>query len=118
MTDSCIIATPNRVPWPPILFGAAAIAAVGLGMMLQGPHWLREASSECFDECVVALLSLCLAGCLHRFRQRWRTGEPEPHEQCERLVANGDVAFQPFAGSRQAIEPTCQGRLQPVGTIR
>jgi len=35
------ITAPNRIPWPPILFGMAAIAAIGLGIVLPGPEWLR-----------------------------------------------------------------------------
>jgi len=35
------VAVPNRIPWPPILYGGAAIVAVGLGMMVPGPEWLR-----------------------------------------------------------------------------
>jgi hypothetical protein len=33
---------PNCVPWPPILFAAALLAAVALGWLLPGPDWLRH----------------------------------------------------------------------------
>ena len=96
MTDSGVIATPNRIPWPPILFGTAAIAAVGLGMMLPGPDWLRAPTLAIIGWCVViAGLVLDAAAMATMARHR---ANILPHRAATALVTGG-----PFAWSRNPI---------------
>ncbi len=33
---------PNRVPWPPLIFGGLAVVALGLGQVAPGPEFLDE----------------------------------------------------------------------------
>jgi protein-S-isoprenylcysteine O-methyltransferase Ste14 len=90
------LAAPNRIPWPPILFGAAAIAAVGLGMMLPGPEWLRGPVWAALGWGVLlAGLALDIAAMATMSRQR---ANMLPHRAATALVTTG-----PFAWSRNPI---------------
>lgn len=96
MTGPGVIAAPNRIPWPPILFGAAAIAAVGLGMLLPGPDWLRSPVLAIIGWIVlIAGLVLDIAAMATMARQR---ANILPHRAATALVTSG-----PFAWSRNPI---------------
>lgn len=96
MTDSGVIATPNRIPWPPILFGTAAIAAVGLGMMLPGPDWLRAPTLAIIGWFVLIVgLVLDVAAMATMARH---PANILPHRAATALVTGG-----PFAWSRNPI---------------
>jgi protein-S-isoprenylcysteine O-methyltransferase Ste14 len=90
------LAAPNRIPWPPILFGAAAIAAVGLGMMVSRPEWLRAPAWTALGWLVLlAGLALDIAAMVTMSRQR---ANILPHRAATALVTSG-----PFAWSRNPI---------------
>jgi protein-S-isoprenylcysteine O-methyltransferase Ste14 len=90
------LAAPNRIPWPPILFGTAAIAAVGLGMMVPGPDWLRAPAWAALGWGVLlAGLALDIAAMATMSRQR---ANILPHRAATALVTTG-----PFAWSRNPI---------------
>jgi protein-S-isoprenylcysteine O-methyltransferase Ste14 len=91
-----VIAAPNRIPWPPILFGAAAVAAVGLGMLVPGPDWLRAPILAIIGWIVlIAGLVLDIAAMATMARQR---ANILPHRAATALVTGG-----PFAWSRNPI---------------
>jgi hypothetical protein len=56
-----------------------------LGDLLCQGESFRQTPSECLDITVVALSAPGLGGRLRGVRQRWCRGEPEPHEQRQRL---------------------------------
>jgi protein-S-isoprenylcysteine O-methyltransferase Ste14 len=90
------LAAPNRIPWPPMLFGAAAIAAVGLGTLLPGPEWLRRPVWTALGWGVLlAGLALDIAAMTTMARQR---ANILPHRAATALVTSG-----PFAWSRNPI---------------
>ncbi|MCZ8146381.1 MAG: isoprenylcysteine carboxylmethyltransferase family protein [Roseomonas sp.] len=90
------LAAPNRIPWPPILFGAAAIAAVVLGMMVPGPEWLRAPVWAVLGwVLLLAGLALDIAAMATMSRQR---ANILPHRAATALVTTG-----PFAWSRNPI---------------
>ncbi|WP_206931516.1 methyltransferase family protein [Roseococcus thiosulfatophilus] len=90
------LAAPNRIPWPPILFGATAIAAVGLGMVAPGPAWLRAPAWAAAGWVVLlAGLALDIAAMATMWRQR---ANILPHRAATALVTTG-----PFAWSRNPI---------------
>lgn len=96
MTGPGVILAPNRIPWPPILFGVAAIAAVGLGVVLPGPEWLRAPIWAALGWAVLlAGLALDIAAMVTMSRQR---ANILPHRAATALVTNG-----PFAWSRNPI---------------
>jgi protein-S-isoprenylcysteine O-methyltransferase Ste14 len=90
------ISPPNRIPWPPILFVAAALAAVGLGMALPGPAWLEAPVLRILGSVtLLAGLGLDLAAMRTMSRQR---ANILPHRSATALVTTG-----PFAWSRNPI---------------
>lgn len=96
MTDPAPIAAPNRIPWPPILFGAAALAALGLGRLLPGPDWLHAPVWAAIGWVVLlAGLTLDVAAMVTMARAR---ANILPHRAATALVTTG-----PFAWSRNPI---------------
>ena len=91
-----LTAAPNRSPWPPILFGAAILAAVGLGMLQPGPEWLRTSIWSVLGWIVLlAGLALDIFAMVVMRRQR---ANILPHRAATTLVTSG-----PFAWSRNPI---------------
>jgi protein-S-isoprenylcysteine O-methyltransferase Ste14 len=91
-----VIAAPNRIPWPPILYGGAAVVAVGLGMLLPGPEWLRAPVWMALGwGMLLAGLALDIAAMATMARQR---ANILPHRAATALVTSG-----PFAWSRNPI---------------
>jgi len=89
-------AAPNRIPWPPILFGMAAIAAIGLGIVLPGPEWLRTPAWAALGwAMLLAGLALDVAAMATMSRQR---ANILPHRAATALVTSG-----PFTWSRNPI---------------
>ena len=94
--DTGVLRAPNRIPWPPILFGVAALAAVGLGRLLPGPAWLRLPVWEITGWVVLlAGLALDIAAMVTMSRRR---ANILPHRAATALVSTG-----PFAWSRNPI---------------
>jgi protein-S-isoprenylcysteine O-methyltransferase Ste14 len=90
------VAAPNRIPWPPILYGGAAVVAVGLGMLLPGPEWLRAPVWTALGWGVLlAGLALDIAAMATMSRQH---ANILPHRAATALVTSG-----PFALSRNPI---------------
>lgn len=95
-TGAGVVVAPNRVPWPPILFGAAAIAAVGMGYLLPGPEWLRAPIWAGLGWLtLLAGLALDIAAMAVMSRRR---ANILPHRAATALVTTG-----PFAWSRNPI---------------
>lgn len=90
------IAPPNRIPWPPILYGAAAVAAVGLGWMLPVTGWPRGTIWRALGWLMLlGGLGLDLWAMATMARQR---ANILPHRAATALVTTG-----PFAWSRNPI---------------
>lgn len=90
------ISAPNRVPWPPILFGTAALGAIGLGAVLPGPIWLSATPWTVLGWAVLlAGLALDIAAMATMSRQR---ANILPHRAATALV----TSF-PFSWSRNPI---------------
>jgi protein-S-isoprenylcysteine O-methyltransferase Ste14 len=88
--------SPNRIPWPPILYLAAAVAAVGLGVLVPGPDWLRHPALAGLGwALLLAGLGLDLAAMATMRRHR---ANILPHRAATALVTSG-----PFAWSRNPI---------------
>lgn len=84
------LAAPNRIPWPPILYGGAAVVAVRLGMMLPGPAWLRGPVWAALGWWVLlAGLALDIAAMATMARQR---ANILPHRAATALVTSGPFA--------------------------
>jgi protein-S-isoprenylcysteine O-methyltransferase Ste14 len=90
------IRPPNRIPWPPILFIAAALAAVGLEMVVPGPAWLETPVVRSLGWTAL-LAGLCLDLAAMRTMSRQRANIL-PHRPATALVTTG-----PFAWSRNPI---------------
>jgi len=91
-----LTAAPNRIPWPPILFGAGIIAAVGMGILLPGPEWLHAPICSVLGWIVLmAGLSLDICAMVVMWRKR---ANILPHRAATTLVISG-----PFAWSRNPI---------------
>jgi protein-S-isoprenylcysteine O-methyltransferase Ste14 len=88
---------PNRIPWPPIIFLAAVVAAWGLGWLL--PLSLPRAESPLWQ---VAGGTFILAGLMLDFWSAYTFYRHRttilPHRRAQRLVTTG-----PFAFSRNPI---------------
>lgn len=88
-------ARPNRIPWPPLIFVAAALGAVGLGYVvpagLGAPWWLRWAGVGV----MLGGIGLDLAASFAMWRGR---ANILPHRAATALVTGG-----PFAISRNPI---------------
>ncbi len=90
------LAAPNRIPWPPMLYGGAAVVAVCLGMVLPGPAWLRAPVWAALGWGVLlAGLALDIAAMTTMSRQR---ANILPHRAATAMVTSG-----PFAWSRNPI---------------
>jgi len=91
-----LTAAPNRIPWPPILFGAAILAAVGMGTMLPWPEWLRGSIWSVLGGIVLlAGLTLDICAMVVMWRKR---ASILPNHAATTLVTSG-----PFAWSRNPI---------------
>jgi hypothetical protein len=78
---------------------------------------LRQASSERLDIALVAFPSLCLCCRLGRVWQ-WRCRrQPEPDEERQRLVRDGDMTFEPLDLSGKSVQTTAQRPLKSFGSI-
>jgi protein-S-isoprenylcysteine O-methyltransferase Ste14 len=90
------IPPPNRIPWPPILFGSAIVAALALGWALPGPLWLHAGGWAALGwALLLAGVGLDLAAMTMMSRQR---ANILPHRAATALVTTG-----PFAVSRNPI---------------
>jgi len=91
-----MVAAPNRIPWPPILFVSAALAAVGLGVVLPGPAWLHASAWMVLGWLtLLSGLAIDLAAMVAMWRRR---ANILPHRAATALVTTG-----PFAWSRNPI---------------
>ncbi|MFZ5738505.1 MAG: methyltransferase family protein [Pseudomonadota bacterium] len=88
-------ARPNRLPWPPILLAIAAMAAVGLGVVLPLP--LPRHDAVVWAGYLVAALGLSIDGWAILTMRAARTNVL-PHRAADRLVTWG-----PFRVSRNPI---------------
>lgn len=87
---------PNRVPWPPIIYGAAGVAALVLGLALPGPGWFGGPTLRVLGwTLIVAGLGLDAAAMVTMARRR---ANILPHRSATALVTTG-----PFAWSRNPI---------------
>ncbi len=93
---SLAIPPPNRIPWPPIIYGAVVVAAVALGALLPGPAWLRGSGWAALGwALMLAGIGLDAAAMITMTRQR---ANILPHRAATALVTVG-----PFAWSRNPI---------------
>lgn len=89
-------APPNRIPWPPIIFGLAATAAFALGIAFPSPEWLRHPMLSGLGWGLVFMgLGLDFAA---MFTMQRRRANILPHRAATALVTSG-----PFALSRNPI---------------
>ncbi len=99
--------TPNRFPWPPVLSGTLAVAAVVLGHVAPIgpalPAWLSDAGWALFG--VAALFATWAA---HTMRAA--ATNIYPHRGADRLVDHG-----PFAISRNPLYLASLGILAGLG---
>lgn len=94
--DTDGIPAPNRIPWPPILFGVAALGAIGLGAVLPGPASLNATPWTVLGWAVLlTALALDIAAMATMARQR---ANILPHRAATALV----TSF-PFNLSRNPI---------------
>ncbi len=90
------IPPPNRIPWPPILYGAGVAAGLALGALLPGPGWLHGGAFAALGwALILAGLGLDVAAMAAMTRQR---ANIMPHRAATALVTTG-----PFAWSRNPI---------------
>ncbi|MGA2636584.1 methyltransferase family protein [Methylocella sp.] len=93
---SAAIPPPNRIPWPPIIYGSAVAAAVGLGFVLPRPVWPSGSAWAAFGwALIIAGVGLDVAAMVTMSRQR---ANILPHRAATALVTTG-----PFAWSRNPI---------------
>ena len=91
-----MVPPPNRLPWPPIVYVAVTLAALGLGWLLPGPAWLAHRAVTLAGWAAIALgLALDLAAMAVMLRHR---ANILPHRSATALVTSG-----PFAWSRNPI---------------
>ena len=91
-----MIEAPNRIPWPPILYGLALLVGVGLGKVAPAPAWLDGPVARGLGGLLLALgLGLDLAAAITMWRRR---ANILPHRPATALVTSG-----PFAWSRNPI---------------
>ena len=91
-----MIEAPNRIPWPPILYGLALLVGVGLGKVAPAPAWLDGPVARGLGGLLLALgLGLDLAAAITMWRRR---ANILPHRAATALVTSG-----PFAWSRNPI---------------
>lgn len=89
-------ARPNRIPWPPLVFVAALVAAVLLGRFWPGPDFLDSALPRALGAVLLAGgLTLDLATMLVMTRHK---ANILPHRAATALVTSG-----PFALTRNPI---------------
>lgn len=87
---------PNRIPWPPIIFGLGVTAAVLLGVFFPGPEWLRRPALVGIGWLVILTgIGIDLAA---MFTMQRRRANILPHRSATALVTSG-----PFAWSRNPI---------------
>ena len=87
---------PNRVPWPPLIYLAAALAALALGAALPGTRWAVGAAGTGLGAILIAGgLGLDAWAMLTMMRAR---ANILPHRSATALVTHG-----PFAFSRNPI---------------
>lgn len=79
---------------------------------------LLKTRAERFGEAVKALAPLDLCGDVGVVRERRRDGEPETHEQRERLGRDAGSSFELLDPAREPIQSTCEGRLPHSGAVR
>jgi protein-S-isoprenylcysteine O-methyltransferase Ste14 len=90
------IPPPNRIPWPPILFVSAIVAALALGAAQPGPDWMRRPLPTALGWAVLlGGIGLDLAAMAAMKHQR---ANILPHRAATALVTTG-----PFAWSRNPI---------------
>ena len=91
-----MIEAPNRIPWPPILYGLALLVGVGFAMVAPAPAWLDGPVARGLGGLLLALgLGLDLAAAITMWRRR---ANILPHRPATALVTSG-----PFAWSRNPI---------------
>jgi protein-S-isoprenylcysteine O-methyltransferase Ste14 len=82
---------PNRIPWPPLLYLGAALAALALGAAWPGPAWLAGPVPAAIGWAVVlAGLALDLAAMLD---MRRHGANILPHRAATALVTSGAFAW-------------------------
>lgn len=87
---------PNRIPWPPIVYGLCALAALGLGFAAPGPAWLGGAAPRALGwGLILGGLGLDAAAMMVMTRRR---ANILPHRSATALVTTG-----PFSWSRNPI---------------
>lgn len=87
---------PNRIPWPPLIYGLAAVAAIGAGWLFPGPGALDHALPRTAGWIVLLSgLALDIAAMIVMARRR---ANILPHRSATALVSTG-----PFAFSRNPI---------------
>jgi protein-S-isoprenylcysteine O-methyltransferase Ste14 len=97
VTDSADVGAlaPSSVPWPPIVFGSAAIAAVGIGRAMPARQRLPVSVRALGGAALVAGLGLDVAAMATMHRHR---ANILPHRPATALVTSG-----PFALTRNPI---------------
>jgi protein-S-isoprenylcysteine O-methyltransferase Ste14 len=88
-------AAPSTVPWPPIVFGVAAVAAVGVGRALPLPWRLPAGVRAIGGAALAAGLGIDVAAMA---TMRWHRANILPHRPATTLVTSG-----PFALTRNPI---------------
>ena len=82
---------PNRLPWPPLIYVAAAVAAVLLGEILHGPGWFGTGLGTSLGWGIMFLgLGLDVAAML---AMRARRANILPHRSATALVTTGVFAW-------------------------
>lgn len=82
---------PNRIPWPPLIFGGAALAAIALGLALPGAGLLPGGLISFLGWALLALgLGLDIAAMI---TLRWHEANILPHRPATALVTSGIYAW-------------------------
>jgi protein-S-isoprenylcysteine O-methyltransferase Ste14 len=97
MSDARTIA-PNTVPWPPVIYGVAILAAVLLGLLVPLP-WIGQPLSDILFAVGLLAIGAALALIIMAIRTLRRHNTTEmPHRPAEHLVTDG-----PFGLTRNPI---------------
>jgi protein-S-isoprenylcysteine O-methyltransferase Ste14 len=88
---SAAIPPPNRIPWPPIIYGSGIAAAVGLGAVLPAPVWPGGSARAAFGwALMLAGVGLDVAAMVKMSRQR---ANILPYRAATALVTTGPFAW-------------------------
>ena len=79
---------------------------------------LLKPPPERLDEALEAFAPLDLGGGLGIARQRRRDGQPEAHEQRQRLGRNADIPLKPLHLAGQPVETAGESGFTPVRAVR